>query len=280
MKVYLSVDMEGATGVVAWSQCGRPNSDHYDFAFARRMMTHDVNAAIRGARQAGATRIVLKDSHGNSKNLLLDELEPGVELVSGHGSRFDGMMAGLDETFDAALLIGYHAMAGTRGGLMEHTISGRVHRLQINGRAMGEMGLSTITAAGYGVPIVAASSDRAGCAEMRDLVPDAACAETKEGYGRYMAQLRHPSETGPAIERAAAQGVGNAAAISPYRIEPPFTVRVEWNRTEEADMAGRVPGTARLDGYTLERGSEDWEDLHRSIWCMISLAEAGANANA
>src|ERR1700733_200141 len=103
------------------------------------MMSHDVNAAIRGARAAGATQIVVKDSHGNSKNLLIDDLEPGIELVSGHGSGNDGMMMGIDDTFDAAMLIGYHAMAGTLGGIMEHTITGGVHRLWVNGILTGEM---------------------------------------------------------------------------------------------------------------------------------------------
>ena len=92
MKVYISADIEGITGLVSWSHCGRGDSQRWDFPFARRMMTHDVNAAIRGAKAAGASEIVIKDSHGNSKNLLIDELEPGVRLVSGHGSGIDGMM--------------------------------------------------------------------------------------------------------------------------------------------------------------------------------------------
>src|SRR5687768_14334167 len=99
MKVYISADIEGITGLVSWSQCSRPDGSSYDYQFARRMMTHDVNAAVRGARAAGATEVVIKDSHGNSKNLLIDGLEPGVQLVSGHGSGTDGMMEGIDDTF-------------------------------------------------------------------------------------------------------------------------------------------------------------------------------------
>ncbi len=279
MNVYISGDIEGITGLVAWSQCGRPKSEHFDFAFARRMYTHDINAAIRGARQAGAGRIVVKDSHGNSKNLLIDELEPGIELVSGYGSRFEGMMVGIDSSFDAAMLIGYHAMAGTLHGVMEHTISGRVHRMSINGKLTGEIGLSTITAGNFGVPLVAISSDRAGCEEAIDLIPQLRGAAVKEGFGRYMSQVKHPSETGQMIEDAAREGAENANSIPPYRIESPYTVRIEFNRTEEADLAVRVPGTSRIDAYTIERTGGDWEDLHRSIWCMISLAEAGAQAN-
>ena len=105
MKVYISADIEGVTGVVTWGQCGAPNSQHYDWAFARRMMTHDVNAAIRGARAGGATEIVVKDSHNVSLNLLIDELEPGVELISGSRPGPDGMMEGIDSSFNCCFLV-------------------------------------------------------------------------------------------------------------------------------------------------------------------------------
>ena len=154
MKVFISADIEGVTGMVAWSQCGRPNSEHFDFRWAREMMTHDINAAIRGCRAAGATEIVVKDSHGNSKNLLVSDLEDGVSLVSGTGSHVDGMMTGIDDSFDACMLVGYHGMAGTLHGIMEHTISGQVHRMWLNGMPAGEIAMSTGLAGHYGVPLV------------------------------------------------------------------------------------------------------------------------------
>jgi len=163
MRVYISVDIEGITGLVSWSQCSRPDGKSFDYAFARRMMSHDLNAAIRGARRAGATEIVIKDSHGNSKNLLIEDLEPGVELISGHGAGRDGMMQGINATFDAALLVGYHARAGALGGIMEHTITGGIHRIIINGQEIGEIGLSAAAAGQYGVPLLAVTSDLAGC---------------------------------------------------------------------------------------------------------------------
>lgn len=242
-------------------------------------MTQDVNAAIRGARSAGATDIVVKDSHGNSKNLLSNELLPGTKLVTGHGSRFDGMMVGIDSNYDAAMLIGYHAMAGAQGAIMEHTISDRVHRMWINGRLMGEQGLSAITAGSYGVPIVAISSDRAGCEECRDLIPNVATAVVKDGYGRYMGESLHPDDTSSLIEGACADGVTRRKEIAPFSLEPPYEVRIEFNMTAEADMAARCPGSKRLDGYEVMRTSNQWEDLHRSIWTMITLASAGADCN-
>jgi len=278
VKVYISADIEGITGLVSWSQCGRPNGQHYDFGFARRMMTHDVNAAIRGARKAGADEIVVKDSHGNSKNLLIEDLEPGVDLVSGHGSRTDGMMVGIDGSFDACMLVGYHAMAGTLGGIMEHTITGGIHRLRVNGEQMGEIGLAAGVAGMYGVPLVMVSSDLAGCREAESLVPGLACAVTKEGYGRYMGRLRHPSETGPDIEHAAEQGFKEREMAKPVRIQEPTHIEIEFNRAEEADMVARLTTVRRSDAYTVEGTFSTYEEAHQVIWNCVGMSFEGMGA--
>ena len=278
MKVYISADIEGITGLVSWSQCSRPDGKSYDYQFARRMMSHDVNAAIRGARAAGATQIVVKDSHGNSKNLLIEDLEPGIELVSGHGSGIDGMMMGLDSTFDAAILVGYHAKAGTHGGIMEHTITGGVHRLFVNGIETGEMGLSAGVAGRYGVPLVMVSSDTAGCREAQTLVDGIVTTSTKDGLGRYMGRLLHPSETGPAIEDAARIGVEIRKSLVPYVFEEPTKIRVEFNRAEEADQCARMIGISRADGYSVEAEYPSYVEAHRVVWNLMSLSFIGIDS--
>ncbi len=279
MRVYISADIEGCTGLVSWSQCGRPNSSHYDFGFARRMMTHDVNAAIRGARSAGASEVWVKDSHGTSKNLLIDELEPGTILVSGHGSGIDGMMMGLGEgPFDAAVLVGYHAMAGTQGGVMEHTITGGIHRLRINGAEVGEMGLSAGIAAEYGVPLVAATSDAAGVAEAHALVPGIVTAAVKEGYGRYMAHAKHPSETGPAIHAAVRDGIESRAQIPAVRFASPSRVEIEFNRQEEANYVARLSAFEQVDGYTVTGDFPDFRAAHTAIWNAVGMSFVGRDA--
>lgn len=279
MRVFVSVDIEGVSGIVAWSQCGGPNANHYDYQWARARMTADTNAAIRGARAAGATDIVLRDSHGNSKNLLIDQLEPGVRLVSGHGSCTDGMMIGIDETFDAAMLVGYHAMAGTLNGIMEHTISGRIHRMQINGTPAGEIALSSGTAGHYGVPVVCVTSDRAGCDEAAHLLPGVATAAVKEGLGRFSGLLTHPEETIPLIESAARRGCESRAGLAPWRPEPPLTITLEFHQAEEADWAARLVGVTRVDAYTVEYVAKDWPEMHTATWAMIFSGGIGPNAN-
>lgn len=278
MRIYISADIEGCTGLVSWSQCGRPNSDHYDYRWARERMTADVNAAIRGAKAAGASEIVVKDSHGNSKNLLVDQLEPGTILVSGHGARTGGMMNGLDRSFAAAMLVGYHAMAGTESGIMEHTLTGNVHRLWINGELGGEIALSAGVAGCFDVPIVMISSDAAGCQEASILLPGIATAAVKRGYGRYSGECLHPGESEELIFDAAKQGVSSASQLDPWLPETPTTIQVEFNRTEQADMAARIFEIKRVDGYTVEVTGDTWSAVHQKAWSAILFAEQ-ANGN-
>lgn len=280
MNVYISADMEGCTGVVAWTQCGRPSADHYDYAFARRMMTEDVNAAIRGARAAGATRIVVKDSHGNSKNLLLDQLEPDVQLISGFGTDDSrGMMIGVDGTFEAAMLVGYHARAGTLHGVMEHTISGRVHRMWINDEEQGEVGMSRGVAGAFEVPVVFMSSDLAGAAEFDAMGLGGVTAVVKEGFSRYMAQSRGRAEASALIEAKAKAALEKRDQVRLYRPSPPVTFRIEFNRAEEADLAGRLVGVERLDAYTVQYKSDSYLQSHQMAWSMLSMGGLGGQSD-
>lgn len=279
MKVYISADMEGITGLVAWGQCGRPDSSHYDFSFARTRMAGDVNAAIRGARDAGATEIVVKDSHGNSKNLLIDMLEPGIQLISGHGGGSGGMMAGIDRECAAAVLVGYHAMAGTAYGIMEHTLTGYVHRMQVNGMPAGEICLSTAVAGCFDVPIVAITSDRAGCEEAKTLLPKIETAVVKQGMGRYMGKCLHPEESAALIRETVRKGVEAASSMDPWLPTVPTTVSIEFNRSEEADHAAKCVGARRTDAYTIEVTADSWAEVHQATWQVIAHAGMGAGAN-
>lgn len=272
MKIYISADIEGATGVVSWKQCGSPSGEHYDWQFARRMMTGDVNAVIRGARAAGATEVVIKDSHNVSRNLLIDELEPGVELISGSRASDDGMMEGIDSSFAGCFLVGYHGMAGTTEGVMEHTISGRVHRAWVNGIPAGEMIYSLYAAGRHGVPLVFVSSDDKGVAEAQGLVPGIETTTTKFGMGRYMARLRHPSLVWPEIEETSRQAVAGLEFATPVVCEEPVVAKLEFNRSEETDEASQIGGWNRLDAYAMEREFATWHEAHIGIRRAIGFA--------
>lgn len=275
MNVYISVDIEGATGVTSFSQCGRPSSDHYDFPFARRMLTADVNAAIRGARAAGAKRVVVKDSHANCKNLLGDELETGTELISGTGAGKDGMMDGIDATFGAAMLIGYHGMAGALHAMMDHALVGGLHRFWLNGTEVGEIAISSAVAGAYGVPTVLVTGDDETCAEATACVAGIETYSTKTGFGRYMGWAKHPSETGPGIEAAAIRAVSAATKIAPFVVSGLVTMRAQFRTAEEADLPALMEGVSRLDAYTLEWVRPDLLSAHRVMLSVFNLSIRG-----
>lgn len=275
MRVYISTDIEGITGLVSWSQCGKPLSQHYDWPFARRMYTHDVNACIRGARAAGATQIVVKDSHNTNKNLLIDELEPDTELISGYGAGMNGMMEGIDDSFDAAMLVGYHAMAGTAAGLLEHALAGGLHRFWINGEEAGEIAASAGVAGAYGVPTVFVSSDQAGCEEARALIPSIGSYETKVGLGKVMAHLKHPSVTGPGIEEAARDSLRRLGQIQPLGYQGSVTMRAEFHTSDQTDMAATLLDVQRIDGYTVEFSRPTYLEAHSMAYNVFQLSTRG-----
>jgi D-amino peptidase len=275
MRIYISADIEGITGIVSWSQCGKPSSENYDFAFARRMYTHDVNAAIRGAKSAGATEVVVKDGHNTGKNLLIDELEPGTELISGYGAGMNGMMEGIDGSFDAVMLVGYHAMAGTASGLLEHALAGGLHRFWINGKEAGEIAASAGVAGAFGIPLVFVSSDQAGCDEGKALVPGLQTYATKVGLGKVSAHLKHPSVTGPGIEAAAKKAVQKAKSIKPVVYKGPVTIRAEFHTSDQTDMAATLLDTKRVDGYTVEFKRPTFLEAHTMAYTVFQLSSRG-----
>jgi D-amino peptidase len=273
MKVYISADIEGATGLVAWAQCGRPDGKHYDYEFARRMMTHDVNAAIRGARSGGATEIVVRDAHGSMKNLLIDSLEPGIQLISGSG----GMTDGLDESFQVVFLVGYHAMAGAKYGVMAHTLTGGVHSLSLNGHSCGEIALAAAFAGEQNIPVALVTSDDQGCFEARAAIPDLEIAVTKYGMGRYQGRLLHPNETSKLIEQAAERAMSSPAA--PFKLESPVQIDLAFNRSEDADACSRIPGVERTSGHACAFRSYNVKEALRTVELMIDMGATGPEAN-
>ena len=167
LKVLISADMEGVAGAVDGAQMGPSGFEYSQF---RKFMTAEVNAAITAAREEGATDIFVGDSHGNGLNLLLDELPQDIILARAWPRRL-GMMEGIDESFDAAIFIGYHASAGNTGGIAAHTMSGGAFlSVKINGKEITEGGINVLIAGHFGVPIVMISGDDAAVREVTDMV--------------------------------------------------------------------------------------------------------------
>ncbi len=192
MKLFISIDLEGCTGVVTEEQT-EPGYPAYEGA--RRLMRGDLDAVIEGCLAGGADEIVVCDAHDRGANLSADGLPPAVRLVRGSPPPL-GMMAGIDESFDAALLVGYHARAGTTAAVLDHTYAYKVFRVRVDDMIeAGELALNAAVAGCFGVPVVFVSGDEAAVAEARELLPGVTGVAVKAGRTRTSARLLAPEAT-------------------------------------------------------------------------------------
>ena len=271
MRVYISVDMEGVAGVVHEDQTDPIDPRHAgEYNRFRRLMTAEANAAIEGSLEAGATAVLVNDSHWLMRNLLAEELHPAAELLSG-GPKLRSMMEGVELGFDAALLIGYHAMGGTAHAIIDHTYTSRVHAVWLNGRPVGELGINAAFCGTYDLPIAMVSGDQALAAEARGLLgPGVETVVVKHAVGRFAARSLPPAEACRRIRAGAAAALGRGHA--PLRLPPPIRLEVEFALTQMADMAELVPGSVRQGGRLLSYTHEDYREVFRAWRAMYNLA--------
>ncbi|MFC0599642.1 M55 family metallopeptidase [Streptomyces palmae] len=249
MRVYISADMEGATGLVGAHdvQPGAPDYEH-----GRAMMTEDVNAAVRGALSAGATRVLVNDAHGSMRNMLAHRLHPRAELVRGKPKRM-GMLEGLDGSFDAVMCVGYHARAGALGVLSHSFMGHEIEDMWLDDRPMGEFGFVHATSTALGVPVVMLSGDDAACEEATAWDARVVTAPVKYARDRFSARLRPVAEARGAIEQAAAEGAGRAASQGrPPGTDAPATLAVRWQSATVAAQLEAIPGAVLRDSRTIE----------------------------
>jgi D-amino peptidase len=239
-KVFISADMEGISGISGSDQLSASGAEYNR---SRKLMADDVNAAIRGARAGGATEIVVNDSHGSMRNLRLEDLDPAARLIS-HGFKRYGMMQGLDESFDAAIFIGYHAQAGTPTGVFAHTGSGIVADVRVNGQSLGEGGLNTLVAGWYGVPVVLVTGDDVAVKQVAAVAPGARTVAVKRALNPRAVELRPLAEVHREIETGAREAVAGARRGTPRR-EAAYKVELQLRDTLIPEVAEILPGMQR-----------------------------------
>ncbi len=247
-KVFISSDIEGTAGVVSPLQItlGQP-----DYEKGRRLMINEINAAVEGAIEGGATEIVVCDSHANMQNIIPEELHPEAKLVRGL-IRESLQMQGIDETFDAVFITGAHAAAGTQGGVLDHSwVGAMVYNIRINGQTLNEPCLNAVTAGYYGVPVVMVSGDKATIAQTRKVIPHIEGAVVKEGYSRYSAISLHPKKACAVIKKAAKSALENLDRMKALEVSDPLTMEIDFYRTDMADAAALVPGVERLSARSI-----------------------------
>lgn len=273
MNIYVSVDIEGITGVVhadMMSAAGR------EYDRGRRLMTADANAAIEGLSNAGADYILVCDGHGPMRNLFFEDMHPASHLLTGSGDAKNWcQLEGADSrTFDAAVLVGYHAMAKTYNAIHPHTIAGAaIHELRLNGKPHGETGLNAAVLGALGIPVIMVTGDTTTMAEATGFLGDQIeTVAVKESVGRNAAICRPPSATLPEITAAADRALRNLGQAEIYRPETPWDLEVDFLTMPQCDRASRTKGIERISPVTIKvLGDTPWEQ-YRNLWAGLRSA--------
>lgn len=220
LKVFISIDMEGLAGVVTNPDVSSNGPDYPHF---RAIMAAEANAAIEGAFRAGATEVLVRDSHGSKENLLPGDVDPRARLLRGLSTGPKNMMEGIDSTFGAVVFVGYHAKAGTPNAILEHTSTGNVIDFSINGVSLPEGGYNALVAGLYGVPVVFVAGDRAVVEQIRGLVGPIDGVAVKEEIGDASNGMS-PKTAQDAIRTTVEHAVKNRARAKVWKLSGPYTM--------------------------------------------------------
>ena len=262
VRVFISVDMEGISGITHSEMTGASGAE---YGRGRAFMVADVNAAIEGAREAGAIDFLVNDSHGSMRNVKIEELLPPARLIS-NNSKALGMMEGISSDFDAVFFIGYHSMEG-QPGLFAHTGSGgKVADISVNGRSMSEGGMNARVAGSFGVPFALATGGEAFTKEIKGLVDgDIETVAVKRHIRRRTAELLHPEEAQQRIREGARRAIERLSSFQPTRPHEPVSVDITYKSPDLADIAAVLPTVERTAHYTVTFESSNYVHAYKMI---------------
>ncbi|MDK2816788.1 MAG: D-amino peptidase [Moorella sp. (in: firmicutes)] len=269
MRVYISADMEGVAGITAWEQVETIGGVEY--ARSQRLMTAEVNAAIRGALEAGAASVTVNDAHGRMRNIPPEDLHPGAQLISGAPKKL-GMMEGIDRGFAVACFIGYHARAGSPG-VLAHTYSDVVHRLEVNGQEMGELGLNALLAGYFGVTVVLVSGDQVLAGEARQILEGVEAVIVKEAVNFHAARSLPPRLAREKIRQGLVRALSRKS-FQPLAAPAPATVTIKFNDPARAAAAAILPRSRFLDAVTVTYTGADYLEAYQAARSLIALAKS------
>jgi D-amino peptidase len=272
VRVYVSCDMEGTAGICSWKQCDP--SDPHEYPVARRQMTAEVCAAIQGAREGGATEIVVNDSHWSMRNLIIDRLgdDETLRVISGAPKTWS-MMEGVDSRLDAVFFTGYHAKAGDCATL-SHTFSEAVYSVCVNETPCSEALLNAALAGSYGVPVVFISGDHTIVDESTQAMPWAIGVAVKDAIGFSAVNSLAPAAACEAIRLGARTAMGRVAQAKPFVFAPPFELTIETAGVEHAEFIELMPGFTRTGGRTVRFASGAYPEIYRAFLAATRMAAA------
>ena len=260
LKVFISVDMEGLAGVVSGSDVSPSGPDYGHF---RAIMAGETNAAIDGAFNAGATEVVVRDSHGDKRNLLPSDVGTRARLLRGQSTGPKNMMEGIDKTFDAVVFIGYHARAGTPNAILEHTSNGNVIDFSVNGVSLPEGGYNAIVAGLSGVPVVFAAGDKALVDQLHTLIGPIEAVAVKEEINDAVISLS-PEHARARIRSGVEAAVRNRAKYKPFTIAGPYTMVLK----VQVDKRPLYKGVERVTLGELRFSSPDFLEILNAFNAM------------
>jgi D-amino peptidase len=274
MKIFISADIEGVTGVATNVQL-KKNDEYQRF---RRLMTQDVNAAIEGAFQGGATEVVVADGHGNMSNILIEELDERALLVSG-SNRVMCQLEGLDESFDGIMFVGHHGReGGSERTTISHTLAGIcVSEMRINGNPVGETEMNAGVAGAFGVPAILITGDDAYVNEVKETLPDVESAVVKYGIDRFAAMLLSPKKTKEMIQSKAKHAVEKVRIIKPYIVEGPITFEIDFKGPNQALMTTTIPNVELVGPSTIRFTCDDYITAYKMMWGLVIIAMTATN---
>ena len=254
LKVHISVDMEGIAGVVTGEQLGPTG---FEYARFREFMTREALAAVTAAKAAGATEIIVADSHGNGQNLLIEQFPADVRIIRSWPRRL-GMMAGIDDQVDAAIFIGYHAGTNNTAGVRAHTFSSaNLTKVALNGVNVTEGSWNAAIAGHYNVPVVMMSGDDAAIAEVRKAVGNIEAAETKRNLGFHSANTITPQASVELIGARVRAGLGRLAELKALKVSGPVVVDVTFKNYLPAEILAYLPLFERTDSHSIRFRAKD-----------------------
>jgi len=265
--------MEGITGVINWDQV---DPGHTEYARFRRLMTGDVNAAIRGASDSGADEILVTDGHAFGTNILLEELDPRAHLICGDYTPL-AMIQGVDQGVNGVIFVGYHARAGSQNAILDHTWSSvRIANLWLNDILVGEYGLNGAVAGHFNVPVLMLTGDQTACAQASELLGSIETVVVKTALSRMAAECLPPLVTQERIQNAASLAVKLlkvGKAPKPFIVATPVHVTLDFNSSDQADQAALFPSAKRLDGRRLTFIADDMLAAYLAFQAVVAMVK-------
>ncbi|MDF2673440.1 MAG: peptidase D-aminopeptidase [Clostridiales bacterium] len=271
MKIYISADIEGISGVVNGSFTSQRE---YDYPRARKLMTDEVNAAVEGVKLAGADEILVNDSHGPMTNILIEDLDEDVRLISG-SKKLLGMMEGIDSTFDGVLLIGYHGRHNSSGVLSHSYYGSVVTEIKINGNIVGESELNSMAAGYYGVPVVFVSGDDVLSGQVKEFNPDIETLIVKKAHSRYCAESIQPKLVHKLLKENVQKTLeNNLKNIKPCKVEGKVELEIAFHNSGMAEATLFIPGVEMVAPNRVKYMAKDIIEAYKLRAALVTLASS------